>query len=856
MVNIPTNASEFFVAGGTLHPDVPSYVKRPADDELFNLALAGEFCCVLTPRQMGKSSLMVRTARRLQEQGVRTAIIDLTSIGTDVSVEQWYLGLIMRLKSQLRLTIDPEDWWTEHASLGVVQRFTDFLHDVMLTEIEGPVVIFIDEVDTTLNLDFSDDFFAAIRFIYNARPDHSAYHRLTFVLLGVAAPADLIKNPGHTPFNIGHQIDVYEFSREDARVLQQGLEVVFPEQGETIFDRIFYWTNGHPYLTQKLCLAAAEAEDGQWTDARVNKLVEQLFLSEKVRKETNLQFIRYKILNDPQCRQLLALYRKVHSGKRIAEDERSPIHNRLKLSGLVKAEGGYLRVRNEIYRHVFDLAWVRKNTPTKRELTVAITAAAGGAMLTALLVAGFLSYNSIVCRLRPDERWCSLNDHDLGGKTIFALAGCNDGTLFAGAEDGIYRRAPGDDQWEQEQSTDGGVRGLDASPDCALVYAAVRDDGILRRDNDTSSWHAVSSPDMDQAWTVALAGNRVLAGGKFGIRYSVPSSVPIWAVLPAFGNSMVGCLLPSTGRVYAATWGDGVWYCDAGNFDQWQSINDGLETTYTLQAIGSPTDSAMPGFVGVSDGFYRWNSNRWERGPEPWGNTRTFCFVADGTTIYAGQENNGVLYSIDGGLTWKQANTGWSPPPSEVRTLLIHLDEQDRRWLYAGTNDGVWRFLLPRATTCNGVNGDFEHKLECWQSGGQLAQSARCEGGQCYAVLGSPDYKCEGGVPVGQAWIKQSFQVPETGGPTLSLRYRIFSYDLSDYDFFQVDVNGQSVSRFGNTDWGESNCDRGVWDSGWRFAEFNLSTYRGETIEVTLYNVNSTHEWWNTWTYVDDVDIR
>ena len=58
-------ATDFFVAGGTLKAEEPSYVRRPADDELFELASSGQFCYVLTPRQMGKSSLMIRTARRL-----------------------------------------------------------------------------------------------------------------------------------------------------------------------------------------------------------------------------------------------------------------------------------------------------------------------------------------------------------------------------------------------------------------------------------------------------------------------------------------------------------------------------------------------------------------------------------------------------------------------------------------------------------------------------------------------------------------------------------------------------------------------------------------------------------------------
>jgi hypothetical protein len=86
----------FFVAGGSLPPDTPSYIKRSADDELFDRAAAGDFCYVLTPRQMGKSSLMARTARRLREEGLQSVVIDLTQIGTDsgtASADKWYYGI-------------------------------------------------------------------------------------------------------------------------------------------------------------------------------------------------------------------------------------------------------------------------------------------------------------------------------------------------------------------------------------------------------------------------------------------------------------------------------------------------------------------------------------------------------------------------------------------------------------------------------------------------------------------------------------------------------------------------------------------------------------------------------------------
>lgn len=153
-------------------------------------------------------------------------------------------------------------------------------------------------------------------------------------------------------------------------------------------------------------------------------------------------------------------------------------------------------------------------------------------------------------------------------------------------------------------------------------------------------------------------------------------------------------------------------------------------------------------------------------------------------------------------------------------------------------------------------NGTFDGKLECWQHGGELKQSVKCEGGQCYAVLGSPDYRCEGGVPVGEAWIKQSFQVPQTVSPTLSLIYQVFSYDLDTVDFFQVQINGSLVGQFGNPLWNAPSCDPVPWDSGWQALEFDLSPYKGQIVEVLLSNVNGTHKWYNTWTYVDDVQVR
>jgi hypothetical protein len=66
---------------------------------------------VLNTRQMGKSSLMVRTAARLKQEGIEVAVLDLTAVGQNLTLEQWYGGLLVRLSAQLRLEAEMTEFW-------------------------------------------------------------------------------------------------------------------------------------------------------------------------------------------------------------------------------------------------------------------------------------------------------------------------------------------------------------------------------------------------------------------------------------------------------------------------------------------------------------------------------------------------------------------------------------------------------------------------------------------------------------------------------------------------------------------------------------------------------------------------
>src|SRR5258706_9767580 len=115
--------SVFFVTGGTLRHDAPSYVERQADSHLLEGLKQREFCYVLTARQMGKSSLMLRTANRLRHDGVFVVMLDLTAIGQNLTAEQWYDGLLRSLSPQVGLEKELETFWLANPRLGPLQRW-------------------------------------------------------------------------------------------------------------------------------------------------------------------------------------------------------------------------------------------------------------------------------------------------------------------------------------------------------------------------------------------------------------------------------------------------------------------------------------------------------------------------------------------------------------------------------------------------------------------------------------------------------------------------------------------------------------------------------------------------------------
>lgn len=363
----PVNSADVFQTGGSLAADAPTYVERPADEALYQKIRAGEFCYVLNSRQMGKSSLRVRTMQRLMADGWACAAIDITRIGSQqVEAARWYAGLIRSLASSFDLTqrINLRDWLRQHEYLTPVQQLGEFIESVLLVEIASPMVIFVDEIDSVLGLNFpTDDLFTFIRACYNQRVDNPAYKRLTFVLLGVATPSDLVRDKTRTPFNIGSPVELSGLRFDRSQSLVTALTPALANPAE-VLQQILHWTGGQPFLTQKLCRLVIEQSlpGATLSPEAVDAIVQAQVLEnwEAQDDQDHLRTIQARMLQDQRkAGRLLGVYQQILQQGSVAYDG-SPEHMELRLTGLVVAQQGQLQVYNQIYQRVFDTDWVNR----------------------------------------------------------------------------------------------------------------------------------------------------------------------------------------------------------------------------------------------------------------------------------------------------------------------------------------------------------------------------------------------------------------------------------------------------------------------------------------------------------------
>ncbi|MEO1589969.1 MAG: CHASE2 domain-containing protein [Cyanobacteria bacterium J06632_22] len=377
-------AEQIYQVGGTLDQTAVSYVERQADINLLGSLRNGEYCYVFNARQMGKSSLLVRTAHRLRQAGYYCALVDFSRIGSEhISPQQWYSSFLVELVRSLDGSLDLLAACPEIVSSRTyLQQLSNFIDTVLLPYCcDRNIIIFLDEIDSLQHLPFStDDFFAWIRSCYNQRALKTNYRQITFALFGVTTPRHLIQDPHRTPFNVGTHIWLQGLRRTEATPLLTGLQQL-PWSAEALLDEILHWTGGQPLLTQKLCwMISQQSHQAVIPEAiTVSGWMANLIQSQLVDNwqtqdiPQHFRTIRDWVLADEhQAGRLLGLYQQILHTPVLVDG--SLEQTMLLLSGLVFPVQGKLQIKNPIYRKIFSLDWVNNELSQLRPYAATFSA--------------------------------------------------------------------------------------------------------------------------------------------------------------------------------------------------------------------------------------------------------------------------------------------------------------------------------------------------------------------------------------------------------------------------------------------------------------------------------------------------
>jgi hypothetical protein len=314
------------------------YIERATDRPA--LASMGETGVTLTikgPRQVGKSSLLMRAIDAAVTAGKRVAFLDfqLFDRAALASPELFFRQFCAWLTDTLELDDRVEEFWS--AQLGTSQRCTRYLERYLLKQLDAPLLLAMDEVESMFDADFRSDFFGMLRGWHNNRAAKPAWQRLDLALVTSTEPYQLIANLNQSPFNVGQVVALDDFSAGEVHALTVRHGNVLDAMGE---QQLYELLGGHPYLTRR---ALYQIASGQSTSAAL--LAEAA--AERGPFGDHLRYHLFRLNGQPELVQ--GLLQVLNQG-RCADDT---VFWRLHGAGLVRGEVQRARMRNRLYAAFF-----------------------------------------------------------------------------------------------------------------------------------------------------------------------------------------------------------------------------------------------------------------------------------------------------------------------------------------------------------------------------------------------------------------------------------------------------------------------------------------------------------------------
>ncbi|MEM6590659.1 MAG: AAA-like domain-containing protein [Cyanobacteria bacterium P01_C01_bin.73] len=244
---------------GTMDGGSQFYVARSSDAiAIDTIQQQGVTITIKGPRQMGKSSLLIRVMNQARSLGKKVVFLDFQFFDRTAldDANLFYRRFCQWLSLRLRLKDETEQWWELYGSMGNPLTCTYYLQDYVLPEVDGPIVLAMDEVESMFSTDFRTDFFGMLRGWHNSRATEPIWKQLDLALVTSTEPYQLIEDLNQSPFNVGQVVELTDFSPE--RVAELNDRHSSPFSTDQLYE-LMGLLHGHPYLVRRaLYLVASQ----------------------------------------------------------------------------------------------------------------------------------------------------------------------------------------------------------------------------------------------------------------------------------------------------------------------------------------------------------------------------------------------------------------------------------------------------------------------------------------------------------------------------------------------------------------------------------------------------------------------
>ncbi|MBD2580067.1 AAA-like domain-containing protein [Oscillatoria sp. FACHB-1406] len=234
--------------GGSLPLGSPFYIERPPVEQLVGQEICkpGSVIRIKAPKQMGKSSLLLRLLHQAKQFNCRTVRLDFRQIDNNIfSSLDWFLRwFCANLSRQLELTPLIEEYWDEE--IGSKVSCTIYLQGYLLEQIDTPIVLVLNEINLLFeHPQIAREFMGLLRSWYEEARQQESFQKLRLVLVH-STEVYINFNINQSPFNVGLPVCLREFTLEETIHLAGAYGLDWTDESEA--KKLMAVVGGQPYL--------------------------------------------------------------------------------------------------------------------------------------------------------------------------------------------------------------------------------------------------------------------------------------------------------------------------------------------------------------------------------------------------------------------------------------------------------------------------------------------------------------------------------------------------------------------------------------------------------------------------------